>query len=216
MFSTFLKDAIKWRVTGGHAIAMKQLGVIGSDPVNGNTALTDAYFPSLSGGINNVALGTQSLKNLVSGSNNWGVGKDSGTDAVANITTQDNVGVLGNNTTSVIYAKVALTVTSDERDKTNFQTIPWTLDMFMRVKTGAFRFMDRTTRQPTSGWRYGFSAQDLMYIEQSYVSGFNVLVDTGDPEHLKLNESMMVPILVKMVQELTTQVRELQAKLGAT
>jgi hypothetical protein len=132
---------------------------------------------------------------------------------VVNVTTQSNVGVLGNNSTTTIYAKVALTVTSDERDKSAFQTIPWTLDMLPKVKIGMFQFRDRQSGALETKMRYGFSAQNIMELEQ-LVLNRNVLVDCSDPDHLKLNESMMVPILFKMVQELHARVQVLEAQKG--
>jgi hypothetical protein len=212
-FSDFIKYSVRWRVSGGHAADLKLLG-FQSSSASGNTAVSDAVFPALTSGTNNAALGKGALKNLTSGSNNFAIGKDAGTDAVVNVTTQSNVGVLGNNSTTNLYSKVSLTVTSDIRDKTVFQDIPWTPEMFAQIKTGMYQFRDRTTGEIMSSMRYGFSAQNLMDVEQQAAKR-NVLVDCKDVNHLKLNESMMVPVLVKMVQTLFAEVEQLKAQLAA-
>jgi hypothetical protein len=212
MYSEFLKDAIRWRLTGGHAEELKRMGLQGATAA-GNVSLTDTPFPALTSGTNNAGVGKGALALLTSGSNNWAVGKDAGNDAVATITTGSNNGVLGNNNTAVIYAKVALTVTSDERDKSQFVDLPWTMEMFSQIKTGMFQFRDRVTGQLQKNVRYGFSAQNLLTVEQGG-AGRSILVDSNDPQHLKLNESMMVPVLVKIVQELAAEVKQLKAELG--
>lgn len=209
MFSEFIKDVVKWRLTGGHTDELKRLGFLGSD-ANGNSALTDAVFPALTTGGSNVALGQGALGNVSSGSNNFAIGADAGTDAVANLTTSSNTGVLGNNNIATIYAKVGLTVTSDERDKSPFVELPWTLDMAAKVKTGMFQFRDRQSGELATAVRYGFSAQNLMTLEQNVLKR-NVLVDCSDVDHLKVNESMLVPVLFKLVQDLYAEVQQLKA-----
>lgn len=213
MFSEFLKDTVKWRLTGGHADELKRLGF--QSNAAGNSALSDVVFPALTTGTDNVALGKGALANLNSGSNNFAIGRDAGTDAVANLTGDNNTGVLGNNNIATIYAKVGLTVTSDERDKSTFAAIPWTLDMLALVKTGMFQFRDRTSGALQKNMRYGFSAQNLMTIEQNAAKR-NVLVDCVNPDHLKVNESMLVPVLFKLVQDLYAQVQQLQAAASGT
>lgn len=209
MFSEFIKDVVKWRLTGGHANELKRLGFLSSDSV-GNSALSDVAFPALTTGASNVALGQGALANVSSGSNNFAIGAGAGTDAVANLSTSSNAGVLGNNNIATIYAKVGLTVTSDERDKSPFAPMPWTLEMAAQVKTGMFQFRDRQTGELGKAMRYGFSAQNLMTIEQNVLKR-NVLVDCADVDHLKVNESMLVPVLFKLVQDLYAEVQQLKA-----
>lgn len=210
----FLKHVVQWRVSGGHADELKRLGVqSGQAAASGNnTVLSNSVLPSRTTGTGNTAIGTGALANITSGANNFAMGIGAGTDSVQNVTTQSNVGVLGNSSTTNIYAKVALTVTSDERDKTQFQALPWTLEMVKNIKVGAFQFRDRSTGELQGPTRYGFSAQNLLMVEQME-GGSNVLVDCNDPENLKVRESMLLPVLVKAVQDLTAQVEDLQQQV---
>jgi len=205
----FIKDALHWRITGGHAADHKLMGIT-SSPVDSNTALTDLAYPLLTSGVNNTAIGVGALSHITSGSNNFAIGKNSGSDALANLQSTSNNGVLGNNSTTIIYSKVALTVTSDERDKSEFTPIPWTLEDFAKVKTGQFYWKDRTYAILSGKARYGLSAQNLKTIEDSV--GSKVLVDDANAEHLKIHETMMIPILVKMVQDLHSRVQILEAQ----
>jgi hypothetical protein len=52
-------------------------------------------------------------------------------------------------------------------------------------------------------------AQDILAIEGSP----SILVDDTDPDMLKLRESMLVPLLVKAVQDLMAQVDALQDRV---
>lgn len=213
-YLSFLINVVRWRVSGGHADELKRLGVQSGQTTGGNAVLSDSVLPARTSGTDNTAVGKGALANLTSGVNCFGIGSQAGTDAVGDITTQNNTGVIGNNSTTTIYAKVALTVTSDERDKTQFQEIPWTLEMVKQLKIGEFQFRDRQTGKLHGGQRFGFSAQNVLSIEQKYL-GHSVLVDCNDPNNLKLRESQMLPILVKMVQDLSGQVEQLQAQVRA-
>lgn len=211
MFSWFIKFAIRWRLIGGHAADHRLMGLRGVDAEDNVALGASNPLPSLNTGADNTAVGVGALDNITSGSGNWAFGHLAGTDAVVNITTQSNRGVLGNNDTTNIYAKVSLTVTSDERDKTDFKALGWTAEMFQLIKVGEFQFKNRNTGVAAAGLRYGFSAQNLHQIETSNLRK-SVLVDASERDHLKLNEAMMVPLLVGMVQELQRRVSELERR----
>ena len=126
------------------------------------------------------------------------------------VTTQSNHIVVGNNTTTNAVIKVAWTVTSDARSKTCVIPIPVGTDLFRQLKPVQYNWMDRATGCVTDPQpRYGFLAQDILAIEGSP----SILVDDTDPEMLKLRESMLVPVLVKAVQDLIAEVDVLKARV---
>ena len=167
---------------------------------------------TLNTGNQNTAIGYSSLAANTSGGNNFAIGYQSGNDAMISITTASNQGVLGNNTTTNITAKVALTVTSDARDKVVLGDVPLGLDFVYALKPVAYQFkVSRDDATPSGRVRYGFLAQDILPLEGSSP----VIIDATDPEHLRYNESDLVAALVNAVQTLSARVFALEAKLAA-
>jgi trimeric autotransporter adhesin len=141
---------------------------------------------------------------------NVAIGYYSGIDTSPfNITTENFRVVLGYNNTTNAYVKVAWTVTSDLRDKTNFGTVPHGLDFVNQLKPVSFQFKkSREDDTPHGNVRYGFKAQDIMALE-----GDNpVIIDDEQPDHLKYNGEALVPVLVNAIQELKAEIELLKNK----
>jgi len=125
---------------------------------------------------------------------------------IFNVVTESNRVVMGNTAVTNAYIKVAWTVVSDARDKTNFAAIPHGLEFVKQLKPTAYQFREsRTSEKTNGGVRYGFKAQDIAAIEPEAV-----IVDTTNPEKLYYNESNLIPILVKAIQELSAEVERLK------
>jgi hypothetical protein len=232
------QNAMYANTTGQNNTAVGQGAMNNNTSGNNNTALGSQALYSGAGssgsqntsigmnslypctGNNNAALGYNSGGAMTSGSNNACLGYGSGTDAVATLTTQSNYVVLGNNSTANFNCKVALTVTSDARDKTNIAPVPVGLNYINTLKPVTYNYDDR-------GWyengtsdgsktcaisRIGFLAQDVLATEESLQ--FNYVVNKDDPENLKITYTNLLPILVKAVQELSAQVTALQTEVA--
>ena len=155
----------------------------------------------------NIAIGRLALGENYSGSNNIAIGYQAGADVVRNIVNTDNEIVIGNNAHTAAFIKVAFTVTSDERDKTSFANVPLGLQFINSISPIAYRM--RTSREdptPVGRVRYGFKAQDILGKE----GNSPVLIDDSDPENLKYNESSMIAVLVKAVQDLSMELDALK------
>jgi len=128
------------------------------------------------------------------------------------ITTQDNRAVFGHNGITNAYVKVAFTVTSDQRDKTNLGTVPHGLDFVNQLNPVSFQFKkSRENDTPTGDVRYGFLAQDILALE-----GDNpVIIDNENDEALKYKGEHLVPVLVNAIKELKTQNEDLKSRIEA-
>lgn len=187
-------------VVGGALIAR------GGGNIAFNTAVGDGGLASNTTGENNTAVGQTALLSNTTGVNNFAVGRNSGNDPVRTITTQSNEGVLGNDDTAAIYSKVALTVTSDIRDKTQVQPVGLGLSFVQSVQPIQYKFKSsRTDSTPTGRTHLGFSAQEILALQ-----GKAEIVDDSDPENLKLNTSDLIAVLFNAVTELSAQVEELK------
>lgn len=116
---------------------------------------------------------------------------------------------MGSTAVTNAYIQVAWTVVSDARDKTNFGVIPHGLAFVNKLTPVSFQFKEsRAVDVPHGPVRYGFRAQDILALE----GASSVVIDAEDPEKLRFNESSLVPILVKAIQELTARVAALEAR----
>jgi hypothetical protein len=210
--------------TGANNVAVGKSSLFASGTGNQNTAVGSASvqgvanFSNTTGiGYNslnastasgNTAIGASAGSSNTSGSNNLFVGYLAGTDAVDTVTTGSNRIVVGNNSHTVASIKVNWSVTSDVRDKTAFAAIPHGLAFVNALQPTAFQFRVSRGSDTTAGpLRYGFKAQDILALE----GASPVIINADDAENLKYNESSLVPVLVKAIQELLARVVALEA-----
>ena len=195
-----------------------------------NTAIGNQCMRYNTTGANNTSLGSQTLGGgSMNGNNNTAVGYYAGnlitsgsgnvilggftaagvSSPAVGITTQNDYISIGSTSTTSAQIHVAWTVTSDIRDKTNFQTIPHGLDFVNGIETTSYQFThDRITNEINGPVRYGFKAQQLLELE-----GNNpVIIDKSDSNKLKYNESCLIPVLVNAIQELTARLAILEGK----
>ncbi len=179
---------------------------------SGNTAHGSYALYSNASGSNNTACGVSALYSNTSGSGNTSISPVTAagaTSPVFNPTTQDNRFCMGSTAVTNAYIQVAWTVVSDARDKTNFGVIPHGLAFVNKLTPVSFQFKEsRAVDVPHGPVRYGFRAQDILALE----GASSVVIDAEDPEKLRFNESSLVPILVKAIQELTARVAALEAR----
>ena len=191
-------------------------------------------------GNNNSALGIASGQQLTSGSNNLLLGHDAGISGSpgGQIDTESNTIVLGDEIISSFNCQVALTVASDERDKTDFVDLDLGLE-FVKALEPVTYYWDRRssygdkeaedydlTAQTPDGthkedWMdVGFKAQSVQALEEA--AGYSV----GDKSNLTVSLSSdgnqyglkyekFVPILVKAIQEQDAIIASLTARIAA-
>jgi len=182
--------------------------IIGSQTAQAATGANNTYVGravanSSTSGDSNSGYGMNCLLNLSTGGNNVAVGTSAGTQAgVVDITSQSNYITIGNNTSTNAYIKIAWTVTSDARDKTEVQPVPHGLSFVNQLNPVSFKFnTSREDATPTGDVRYGFLAQDVLALEGSD----SVVIDAKDSENLKYTDQNMTAILVKAIQELKAE-----------
>ena len=176
---------------------------------------------------------------MTSGANNLFLGHDAGRTGSpgGSWTTQSNVMVLGDENITNAYIQVDWTVSSDQRDKTDFTALDLGLDFVKDLKPVTYKWDKRSKYGDKTADDYdlnaqspdgthkedwldiGFKAQEVEALE--IAAGYKVADKknlTGsygsDGKQLGLQYSKFVPILVKAVQELSAKVEELEDKLN--
>ena len=202
--------ALSENTLGNNNTAIGNAALLSNTTGNFNTSNGNSALRLNTTGINNTAIGPEALRENTTGSNNIAIGLNSGRSASPfTVTNQNSRIVMGNNSHSDAYIRIAWTVTSDKRDKTEFAPIPHGLDFINGLNPTEYQFKAGGREGKADGRRrYGFLAQDVLALE-----GDNpVIADAEDSENLKLHESYLVPILVNAIKELTARVKELEQK----
>jgi hypothetical protein len=200
--AAFGYNAFRLTTTAESGVAIGTNAAYSNTTGSYNTAVGKDSLYSNTTASNNTAVGYQAGLNITTGANNACFGYVAGTDAVRNITTNSNEIVMGNNSHTAAYIKVAWTVTSDARDKTSFATVPHGLAFVNLLTPTAYQFrVSREDETAIGPVRYGFKAQDILAAEGI----LPVIIDNSDPENLKYNQDSMIAVLVKAIQELKAE-----------
>jgi hypothetical protein len=198
--------------TGCKNVAVGANSLVANTTGNFNTAIGKSAFERSTTATCNTGVGLNALEQLTTGASNVSIGRFSGADAMINLTTENNRGAFGHNNITNAYVKVAWTVTSDQRDKTNFGTVPHGLDFVNQLEPVSFQFRkSREDDTPHGDLRYGFKAQDIMALE-----GDNpVIIDNEFEDALKYKGEHLVPVLVNAIKELTETNKDLKSRIEA-
>ena len=202
--------------------------------VTATTAVGNLSLQNVTTGDFNDAFGFASGNDVTTGSFNVFFGTQAGTSSSPfQVTTQNNRLVMGNNTVTNAYIKVSWTVTSDERDKTDFATMSHGLDVVDAIDTFTFKFDNRSNyyvydddgniiETPTPDGTHksertfvGFKAQQVQAVLDAAGFPSDVVVDTEDPDNLKMKETALIPLLINAVKELKAANEALSARVDA-
>jgi hypothetical protein len=237
--STIIVDTIQPTVSGAY---IDLNGTDIRESVNGNIGIGANTLPSVSGP-NNIAIGDDALNALTTGDDNVAVGKQAlisftGTNSIAigqlagstSTTGTNNVFIgraslgssatasdeitLGNSSHTVIRAAVTtITSLSDERDKKEIQTLPLGLEFVEKLKPVKFVWNDRDENGKHDVEDFGFIAQDLKSAQEESEASYLNLVYDENPDKLEASYGKLLPILVKAIQEMNTEMKSLKEEI---
>jgi hypothetical protein len=203
------------------AVGWRSLNVVTTNSLN--AALGTQAGQNCTGSTN-LFLGAQCNTEATSGSNNVSIGGQNGGSRVFSLTTESNRLIAGSNSITNAYVQVAWTVTSDARDKTDVVSAPYGLDFVNELRPIQYRWDKRSkyaNGQPDGTHKedkkvLGFLAQEVIELEKKYGAVEKDLLIADDEEvgMLKVTETKMIPILVKAIQELKTELDQLKAKVA--
>lgn len=185
-------QALYSNVSGGDNVA------IGANALYENTGSTNTAIGS--------AAGYFSAGNgHTSGSNNSFIGAN----AAGSTRTASNEFTLGDGSIAVLRCQVtSITALSDARDKSDVRPLSTGLDTVMALNPVRFTWATRDGSK--AGVKdSGFIAQELQSVDDDWLK----LVYAENPERLEASYGRLIPVLVKAIQELKTEVDSLRAQL---
>ena len=235
--NAFGLQSLDANTTGNYNTAMGHVALTTNTTGTDNTGFGSQVLYSATGS-NNTCVGSTAGYAVTSGSNNLFLGKDAGRTGSpgGNWTTQSNVMVLGDENITNAYIQVDWTVSSDQRDKTDFTALDLGLDFVKDLKPVTYKWDKRSKYGDKTADDYdlnaqspdgthkedwldiGFKAQEVEALE--IAAGYkvadkkNLTVSYGsDGKQLGLQYSKFVPILVKAIQEQQTLIESLTARI---
>jgi hypothetical protein len=178
-------------------------------------------------GSGNVAVGYQSLFSTTSGSGNTAVGYNAGyanvvgvnntyigNQATGNCPDESNVITLGNSAIKTLRCQAAtITSISDARDKKDIVPLEIGLDFINSLHPVEFTWNMRDGSK-TQSKDIGFIAQQLLHAQEETTHAIPGLVNDDNLDHLEASYGKLIPVLVKAIQELTHEVKELKKHRG--
>jgi hypothetical protein len=175
-----------------------------------NTAVGSAAGTNITTGSNNTVVGQGAAITLTTGGNNIVIGSNS---QVAAAGTSNSI-TLGNSSNNVLRCAVtSITSLSDARDKKEVKDLNVGLDFIDGLRPVTFVWDDRDEEGKHDIADFGFIAQDLKASEEAVdMSDILKLVYDENPEKLEASYGKLIPILVKAVQELSAEVKQLKNK----
>jgi hypothetical protein len=171
-----------------------------------NTMIGNGAGTTITTGTSNTFIGSSTpfVIGSITGTNNIAIGQS----APLSSNTVSNEIVLGNGGTGVFRCAVtSITSLSDARDKKNIEESKYGLDLVESLKPVTFEWETRDGAKKDIK-DLGFIAQDLKEVDDDYLG----LVYDENPEKLEASYGRLIPVLVKAIQELSEEVKQLKNK----
>ena len=139
-----------------------------------------------------------------------GSGSDVSAAAVAN-----EVNIFNGSVTARFQgAAAAWSFVSDKRDKKEIKDLELGVDFVNKLKPRKFKWDLRNSDVDKDKEASGFVAQEIQEILDQTETNYTGLVDTNNPDQYTVAQSNLIPILVKAVQELSAEVKQLKQQLN--
>jgi hypothetical protein len=190
--------------TGSYNTASGNYALYSNTTGNDNTASGAGALYSNTMGYNNTAIGYQAGSTLTTGSNNILIGYNAQPSS-ATVSNEVTIGNGGNNSYRMYAA--SWTNASDARYKHDIADLPYGLDFILKLRPRQFVYNNSTDNKVTMG----FIAQEVQEVLKQYnmQDKYN-LVKIMEKDFLGLNTTEIIPVLVKAVQELSSENEELK------
>jgi hypothetical protein len=176
-----------------------------------NTAVGNSSLLLNTDGSNHTAIGYGAGYNITTGSfNNTCIGYN----AQPSTATASNEIILGNSSNTVLRCQVStISVLSDARDKKEIEPLDAGLQFVDQLKPVKFIWNMRDGGKVDIP-EIGFIAQDLQQVQKDTGKTIPNLVYESNPDKLEASYGTLIPVLVKAVQELSTEVKTLKTELN--
>ena len=160
---------------------------------------------------NNIYIGRRAAASATTGDANICIGDTSDVSAA---TVSNEVNLYNGSVTARFQgAAAAWSFVSDARDKKEIKDLELGVDFVNKLKPRKFKWDLRNSDVDKDKEASGFVAQEVQEILDQTNTNYTGIVDTNNPDQYTVAQSNLVPILVKAVQELSAEVKQLKQQL---
>jgi hypothetical protein len=209
--TAFGADSLSLNTTASNNSAFGYQSLRANTTASNNSAFGYQSLDSNTTGANNTAIGYISGETNTTGSNNTFIGNN----AQGASATTDNAITLGNSSIATLRCQVTtITALSDRRDKKDIVDIPAGLNLVEKLRPVSFVWNMRDGGKVGIP-EFGFIAQELQ--EAQSAAGVTVpnLVSEENPEKLEASAGTLIPVLVKAIQELKSELDLVKSELAS-
>ncbi len=196
--------------TAGRHVAIGYRALYAQTTGSYNTAVGYTAGDAVTTGQRNTFLGEDAGNTTTTGSNNVVIGEG----ATASTATVNNEFTLGSTNISSLRCNVqTISSLSDARDKTDVQELTEGLAFIDSLNPVKFQWQTRDGNKKDGTYEAGFIAQELQSAQQSADAEYLGLVMDENPDRLEASYGKLVPMLVKAIQELKSEVEQLKGNV---
>ena len=181
-----------------------------------NTIIGASAGMLITSGNQNVIIGCCAAPSLTSGSNNIVIGYD--TEVASGPTTSHNV-YLGNSSIQSLFLAGTVFQTSDRRDKTDIEDSSFGLDFIENLRPVEYTWDRRVLNSGDKNCsmngkrRVGLIAQEVLETMPNEENEILDLVKEENPERYHIGYNNLIPVLVKAVKDLKSEVDTLKQRM---
>ena len=193
--------------TGSHNVIIGDSAGVSGTTINNSVFVGDRAGNAATGN-NNTCVGNGAGASINVGTNNLVLGYGAAASAV-NV---NNEITLGDSNIATLRCNVqTISALSDARDKTDVQELPEGLAFIDSLNPVKFQWQTRDGNGKDGTYEAGFIAQELQSAQSEADADYLGLVMDENPDRLEASYGKLVPMLVKAIQELKSEVEQLKA-----
>ena len=203
-------------VDGSKNVAIGHQSLRNFDPASAadtfNVALGYHSGLSVSTGTQNTIIGGAAGDALTTGASNIIIGYNAAASAV-DVSNEVNI-YNGSVTARFQGSASSWSFVSDARDKKDIEDLELGVEFINKLKPRKFKWDLRDSDVDKGKQASGFVAQEIQEVLDNESIDYSGIVDTNNPDQYTVAQASMIPMLVKAIQELSAEVKELKKQIN--
>ena len=177
-----------------------------------NVAIGHQAGKLIEDGTFNTLIGGNAGDALTTGNSNVVIGKDAAASAV-DVSNEVNI-YNGSVTARFQGSASSWSFVSDARDKKDIEDLELGVEFINKLKPRKFKWDLRDSDVDKGKQASGFIAQEIQEVLDNKSIDYSGIVDTNNPDQYTVAQASIIPMLVKSIQELSAEVKELKKQIN--
>jgi hypothetical protein len=176
-----------------------------------NTLVGDQVAGALTSGDENTYIGRRAASSATTGNQNVAIGAGA---SLSSATVSNEVNISNSSVIARFQgAASSWSFVSDARDKKEIEDLTLGVEFINKLKPRKFKWDLRDSDVDKDKEASGFVAQEIQQVLEETGINYSGIVDVNNPDQYTVAQANIVPMLVKAIQELSAEVKELKSKI---